>query len=1047
VAVPEKILELVERFDLVIDKYKSSYKEEEIKIEFINPFFEALGWDVRNKSNKPPDQREVRFEDTLRSEGETQRPDYSFWLDRERKFFLDAKKPSVNIEGGITPAFQIKRYAYSSTLPLAIVTDFEEFAVYDCRIKPFKFDKPQKSRLLLIKYYEYEKRWDEIASLFSKESVQKGSLGSIPPPKGDKVDDALLEDISDWRNALAASITKMNPEISQKSLNYAVQMTIDRILFLRICEDRSIEDSERLKGLLDGDDVYKRLFELFEEADKRYNSGLFHFHPEEERNNFDAITPSIKIEDNVLKNIIQSLYYPDSPYVFSEIPADILGHVYEQFLGKVIQLDESHKVSVVEKPEVRKAGGVYYTPSYIVDYIVKNTVGKLLEGKTPKEASDLRILDPACGSGSFLIVAYQHLLDWHLDWYKARLVPLLDAGEKSTSNGVQDLLPSPIEKPGKNARFRSKKIWERASVATLPIEERAGEWHLKTAERKRILLNNIYGVDIDTQAVEVTKLSLLLKVLEGENKATITDLNMYSDERALPDLGNNIKCGNSLIGWDILEDRPGLSQEELERINPFMWEDEFNHVFAKGGFDAVIGNPPYIRIQMMKEWAPVEVEFYKEHYQAAEKGNYDIYVVFVEKGLGLLNESGRLGFILPNKFFNSQYGQPLRSVLSVSNHVSKIVHFNHEQVFPGATTYTCLLFLCKSHSDNFEFVKVDDLVEWRTSGRSIIGTISADNISDREWNFVVGKDAKIFEKLYNLDSKLGDIADIFVGLQTSADKVFILDLIEEKSDCLKLKSKALNEEWEFEKGLLFPLVSGTDVNRYKQLPSRQYILFPYMVDCHTVKLIDFNKLLENYPKTTAYLLKNKNLLEGREKGKAKGSGWYGYIYLKNMSKQSIEKICVPRLVESLYAAYDADGSHFLDNVDVGGIILKSKYQNQGFRYILGLLNSKLFRWYFPFVSAPFRGGWLSANRQFLSQLPVRTIDFSDPQDVARHDKMVSLVETMLDLHKQLQEVGTPHEKTRIQNQIDYTDKQIDALVYELYNLTEDEIAIVEESTK
>src|SRR5690606_17028168 len=146
------------------------------------------------------------------------------------------------------------------------------------------------------------------------------------------------------------------------------------------------------------------------------------------------------------------------------------------------------------------------------------------EGKTPKEASDLRILDPACGSGSFLIVAYQHLLDWHLDWYKARLVPLLDAGEKSTSKGVQDLLPSPIEKPGKNARFRSKKIWERASVATLPIEERAGEWHLKTAERKRILLNNIYGVDIDTQAVEVTKLSLLLKVLEGENKATITDL-------------------------------------------------------------------------------------------------------------------------------------------------------------------------------------------------------------------------------------------------------------------------------------------------------------------------------------------------------------------------------------------------------------------------------------------------------------------------------------------------------------------------------------------
>jgi len=791
VAVPEKIIELVENFDRDIDKYKHSYKEEDIKINYINPFFEALGWDVRNKSNNPPDQREVRFEDTLRSEGETQRPDYSFWLDRERKLFLDAKKPSVNIEGGMAPAFQIKRYAWSANLPLAIVTDFEEFAVYDCRTEPFKLDKPKKSRLLLIKYYEYEKRWDEIASLFSKEAVQKGSLGSIPPPRGKKVDDALLEDISDWRNALAASITKMNSVISQKSLNYAVQMTIDRILFLRICEDRSIEDRERLKKLLDEDAVYQSLFELFEVADKKYNSGLFHFHPEEERNNFDTITPSIKIEDKVLKNIIQGLYYPDSPYVFSEIPADILGHVYEQFLGKVIQLDESHKVSVVDKPEVRKAGGVYYTPSYIVDYIVKNTVGKLLEGKTPKDASDLHILDPACGSGSFLIVAYQHLLDWHLDWYKAHLVPLLKDNQKKrkpSDKEVQDLLPSPIEKLGKNARSRSKRIWERASEATLPIEERAEEWHLKTAERKRILLNNIYGVDIDTQAVEVTKLSLLLKVLEGENKATITDLNMYSDERALPDLGDNIKCGNSLIGWDILEERSGFSQDELERINPFIWKDEFKDVFAKGGFDAVIGNPPYIRIQMMKEWAPVEVEFYKEHYQAAKRGNYDIYVVFVEKGLGLLNEKGHLGFILPNKFFNAQYGSPLRCLLSNGQNLREIVNFGHEQIFSDVTTYTCLFFLNKVPNNSFKYTNVEDLNSWKEEGLSITGEIQARNATCAEWNFIVGKGSDLFDRLSKMPVKLGDVAErVFQGIIPGMDAVYSIKLIEEgnnASTCL-----------------------------------------------------------------------------------------------------------------------------------------------------------------------------------------------------------------------------------------------------------------------
>ena len=572
-AVPEKILELVERFESDIDKYKSlSYNEEEIKIEFINPLFEALGWDVRNKTNKPASLKEVKFEDSVDVQGRIKNPDYSFRLDRARKFFVEAKKPSVNIEGGLNPAFQLRSYAWSANLPVSIVTDFEEFAVYDCRSEPSKLDKPTKSRLFIIKYYEFEKRWDEIASLFSKESVQKGSLESIPAPKGKKVDEALLEDISEWREALAVNIEKMNPSLDQKSLNHAVQMTIDRILFLRICEDRSIEDYGRLKKLLDGENAYLRLFELFEEADKRYNSGLFHFHAEEERNNFDTITKSIKIEDGVLKDIIQRLYFPDCPYVFSEIPAEILGRVYEQFLGKVIQLGEDHKVNVEYKPEVRKAGGVYYTPSYIVDYIVKNTVGKLLEGKSPKEASELRILDPACGSGSFLIGAYQYLLDWHLDWYKSNLVPLLNSGQKLTSEEIQGLLPAPIEKPGKNARAKSRRIWERASVAILPIEQRAEEWHLRTAERKRILLNNIYGVDIDTQAVEVTKLSLLLKVLEGENKATIADLTMYSDERALPDLGNNIKCGNSLIGWDIQQDKPDLTQEELWKINPFDWK-------------------------------------------------------------------------------------------------------------------------------------------------------------------------------------------------------------------------------------------------------------------------------------------------------------------------------------------------------------------------------------------------------------------------------------------------------------------------------------------
>lgn len=380
------------------------------------------------------------------------------------------------------------------------------------------------------------------------------------------------------------------------------------------------------------------------------------------------------------------------------LPADILGQVYEQFLGKVIVLDAKHKAAVEEKPEVKKAGGVYYTPTHIVDYIVRNTVGKLLEGKTPNQIAaqgktpPLRVLDPACGSGSLLIGAYQHLLDWHLTWYSEN-------------------------DPERYAKGKSLRL----------TKGKAQEWRLTTDERKRILLTHIYGVDIDAQAVEVTKLSLLLKMLEGEDNDTLNAQTALFQERVLPDLDSNVKSGNSPIGSDFYDNTQInlFDEEERYRINVFDWEDEFAQVFADGGFDAVIGNPPYIRIQALKEFAPKEVEFYKTKYQAAGKSNYDIYVVFVERSLQLLNSRGKLGFILLHKFFNAKYGEPVRGVITQGNHLAEIVHFGDEQVFKNATTYTCLLFLDATAANEFIFRGVVDLSEWRLNKMAKEGAVSA----------------------------------------------------------------------------------------------------------------------------------------------------------------------------------------------------------------------------------------------------------------------------------------------------------------------------------
>jgi len=1034
-AAPNEIAVLLNHFQRSREAYQSGkYNETQLRREFIDPFFKALGWDMDNTAGHAEAYKDVIHEDAIKVGGATKAPDYCFRIGGMRKFFVEAKKPAVNIGQESGPAYQLRRYAWSAKLPLSILTDFEEFAVYDCRIKPDRSDKASTARIMYLNDRDYQNRWEDIAAVFSKEAVLKGSFDKYADTarlkKGTAgVDAAFLREIETWREMLARNIALRNPSLSQRELNAAVALTINRIIFLRICEDRGIETYGQLMALQNGMGIYERLTNIYYAADDKYNSGLFHFRREKDRPaSPDALTLNLSIDDKILKDIFRSLYYPDSPYEFSVLPADILGQVYEQFLGKVIHLTAGHRAKVEDKPEVKKAGGVYYTPTYIVDYIVKNTIGKLLpalniaQGEkslkrsgiiNPRQAAGIRIIDPACGSGSFLLEAYQYLLDWHLNWYIAN----------DPEKWMKGKFPSLCQGPG-------------------------GDWRLTTSERKRILLNNIYGVDIDPQAVEVTKLSLLLRVLEGENEQTLSNQLKLFRERALPDLGNNIKCGNSLIGPDLYESQQLalFNDEEQYRINVFDWEKEFPEIMKAGGFHAVIGNPPYIRIQTMKEWAPVEVEFYKTAFTAAGKGNYDIYTVFVEKGLDLLKPTGTLGFILPHKFFNSQYGSPLRSLLAEGNHLSGIVHFGDRQVFSGATTYTCLLFLDKSGKESCRFMKVVDLEAWRQNGSGAEGTIPATQITGAEWNFTVGYGTELFEKLRRMPVKLGDVADIFVGLQTSADNVFIMNFVEENNQTLKLHSKSLHDDWIFEKDLLFPLISGTDVQRYSNLPERQYILFPYEISENKVLLLEFRKLLEQYPQTAAYLSKNRKRLEGRENGKLKSTRWHGYIYLKNMTRQGMRKICIPRLINHLYAAYDSDGRHFLDNVDVGGIVWRNKYWKQGFPYLLGILNSRLMRWFFPFVSAPFRGGWMSANRQFLTQLPIRLINFSAPADKAIHDLMVSLVEQMLSLHKKIAASKTDHEKNLIQRQIDATDSQIDRLVYKLYGLTTEEIRIVEDSS-
>lgn len=1028
---PDSVLALCETFALHRDHYRSSaYNETELRREFLDPLFKALGWDIDNEKGYADAYKDVIHEDAIKIGGITKAPDYCFRIGGTRKFFLEAKKPSVNIKEDISPAYQLRRYAWSGKLPLSILSDFEEFAIYDCRSRPFPTDKPSKGRTFYCTFDQFGEKWDEIASIFSRESILKGSFDKYAESsKGkrgtEEVDDAFLSEIERWRELIAKNLALRNQSLTQRDLNFSVQKIIDRIIFLRICEDRGSEDYERLRKRLTGKNLYAILLEEFQRADDRYNSGLFHFTTEKDRPEApDTLTPALSLDDKVLKDIVKNLYYPDSPYEFSVFSADILGQVYEQFLGKTIQLTPSHQAKIEEKPEVRKAGGVYYTPKYIVDYIVENTLGKILNPATTTtlsiaKAAEVKVLDPACGSGSFLIVAYQYLLDWHRDQYTLDPTTLLP-DEKKTST---------------HSKGKSPVIYQ----------AQGGEWKLTIAERKRILLNNIHGVDIDSQAVEVTKLSLLLKVLEGETSTTTQRDFLKERQRILPDLGNNIKCGNSLIGPDFYDqpDLPDLNEETKYRINVFDWKTGFPEAFKRkeSGFDCVIGNPPYIRIQSLKENAPQEVEFYLRRYKSASSGNFDIYTCFIEKALKLLSISGKTGFIVPNKFFQAKYGAPIREQITENCSLSEIVHFGDQQVFSGATTYTCLLFLSSKQNKSFNYISAPDLLQWKIFGKAEVGMLPAPQISSSEWNFRIGQNAELLERLNSFPIKLGEIAKMFVGLQTSADTVFLFKDIRDRGQQTSIVfSKELGKEVEIENEVLRSVVRSGSIGRYSATPTA-LVLFPYYQDDKSCVLMPIEDVKKNFPLTHDYLLANQSLLESRERGKFSKTGWH-QLYPKNLNTWQAAKILVPYMVTRLSAYRDSNELYFV-NVTTGGFGLRTDGSAGSETYILALLNSRLLNFYFVNTSTPFRGGYRGANKQFLTKLPIRPIDFTSPTDVALHDKMVTLVESMLSLHEKQATEKNPNTLRMLATEITATDRRIDHLVYELYDLTEEEIALVE----
>lgn len=983
----DELGKLVARFEKNLVSYKSAaYDEASLRQEFLNPLFRALGWDVENRAGRIPQHREVEVESRADIEGRQKRADYLFRTDRQDRFVCEAKKPAEILQARY--AFQAKRYAWNKGVLLAVLTDFEEMEIFVVGCRP-RMDEGTVGLCKTWHFKQYPLIAQELWDLLSRDAVAKGSIealvDSLPrkptgkgkarqqwlfkPDRSRALDVEFLNFLDEARRDLASDLIRHNDRedlLEGNRLNEAVQRILDRLLFLRICEDRDIDTGRPLATILknwrnrtadapprrvrepeliareDGvpfvtartpherRPLWKEVAAHFKHLDRRppshipfFNGNLFKPHFSED----------LEVSDEWIAGFLDDIGDEESPYLFNVIPVEILGTIYERFLGKIVR-PKGRGVTIEEKPEVRKAGGVYYTPRYIVDYIVEQTVGRLLADRSPEASLALRILDPACGSGSFLIRAFERLCEhWQTAFTKTR------------------------------KKRRGEECW---------TDPDTGDVHLTTHLKRRILTANIYGVDLDAGAVEVTQLSLYLKMLEGENRTTLArERELFGPEDALlPPLEKNIKRGNSLVECDF-----SVLPDDLLRVHAFDWKVAFAQVLSAGGFDGVVGNPPYVLLQTMDE--PPIFAYLSQMYRSA-RYKIDTYQVFIERSLRLLKEGGRFGFITPNTFLRNKHAIALRSLILESTQVTALRTFYYP-VFRGASVDTCILVAAKASVPNSAHVV--EVIRSQTPDASTRQTIAQSQWlahPQRDF-FLPGSEGceALLQKISDRSFPLGEIATAYFGIQTFDREKYVT---EKKS----LKAHK-------------PAIDGTHIHRYDLLPHTEFVDF----------------------RSSSIKSGGAAAVYARER-----------IGIRQIGKTPIGTILPGRLysLNTIYNVYFTKPTRF------------------ALRFVLGILSSTTGRWYWERTFFDQKETFPKIKKDALLAFPIPRVNFANSVDSGQHDRLVELVDKLLALTPKLRLARSDGERETLQNAVTATDRQIDALVYELYGLTREEIALVENGT-
>lgn len=938
--------ELINRFKVNYEFYNNSkYNESECRLEFIDEFLKDFGWDVQNSNGKSPNLKEVVVESYEQKLG---KPDYTMTFNGISTFFVEAKKPAVNILDNSDCSFQTRRYGWSAKHRISILTNFKELLIYDCSDMPKSNDPTSKNLIAKYNYLEYFDKYDEIYELISKEIVYNGkfeekfkSFSAI----GQTIDEMFLKQINDWRVQLGQELFNIKGG-NIEDINIEIQEFINEIVFLRICEDRNLPLYKTLQKSISIDSMLqKELEKIIEIADKRYNSGIF-----KERNIIN------ELDKNILKNIITDLYYPNSPYDFTVISSNILGEIYEVFISETLIVKNNEVILQAKKENLNRA--IVTTPYDVVKFMVSKSLEKFTNKKSPEEIKKLRIADIACGSGIFLTEVLDYLINYCQDWYE------------------------------KNKKYDNLE------------ETYTNTYKLTYKEKKEILTNCLYGVDIDYQAVEVAKFSLLLKVLENETEETV-----INEKPVLPSLDSNIVNGNSLIDLEMIED---ATTDELINIRPF----SFNDINGGNKFDLIIGNPPYVKTEdMIKLQDKKEVQAYKSKYYVAYK-QFDKYFLFIQRAVDLVKDDGTVCYIVPNKFINNVAGEKIRELISENKYLKMFIDFNYQQVFKDKTIYSSIILLNKSKEENFEYSYINSYEEWIINNKSNIYTeISCNEIDKNPWILSMDLEKmKELKKLFNNSIRLSEIARPFNGVQTSLNRIYVIkgkEILGENENYIIINKngKKYNIEKEVLKMYFQPINKvEKNVNSFDPLVTDKYIIFPYDKNG---ELIDIN--LSQYSGIKEYLLDNYDLIvpkqisgksTGRDVPNANENNWYQFGRVQAINEfNNEEKLIVGVMSKEPMFMYDNENLVIQSGGTAGYCGIKMKENN---KYDLFFLQAYLSH---PIISdvmekmgSDFEGGFYSRGTQVLEKLPIINVDFENEKEKALYDKIVEKTKKIYELN-------------------------------------------------